>query len=281
MKVALAKLRGVTRRLNIVVESLSTKFIGSFPGHIEDIVELIDRSKGPISVLADCVDYGSLRNYQLHETLVSSICHAAQNGRDVTYVILDVAQEMSRANKYRDAEQRRNDPEFPYYVWQFVERIRNNTQFLDYLMKQKSLEDLTREFEVVTQLALADGGPAARTDWGPRDGAMAHLKMLQDAFQDYQYHRMEDAKVVLLPYFSGKSHDAELTGTLHEAPSQELFFWIVGKQGVFVAPNYGEDALSFHSSDASLLGTLKAMFDRRCAFIREHPRRRRGRRTKR
>jgi hypothetical protein len=56
-----------------IAQSMSTRFIGSFPKHLGDIAEVVSHAADEVLIIADCVDYGSFSDPVGHRKLLDAI----------------------------------------------------------------------------------------------------------------------------------------------------------------------------------------------------------------
>lgn len=54
-------------------EQASTRFIGAFPKHLDDIIEIAEKVEGNFLMMADCADYGSFVKPEAHDRLYRAI----------------------------------------------------------------------------------------------------------------------------------------------------------------------------------------------------------------
>lgn len=259
---------GLSRtKIEEVANQASTRSVGPFPMHIQAIIDLVDHAKHEIVILADCVDYGSFRNFARHSELVAAICLAAKEGRKVKYLVWGDVQPMSRANKYRDADERKNDAHIKQGAKNFHDDVR---KLLCDLRAGGHEEKLQPQFQKVNEF-LDD----PKTDWGTPKGPIAVLQVLQRKYHDLQLKKLADAGVTLQGFLSNTDRNVStdaVVGTPEEVPAQELFFWIVDeREAMFVVPNYGEDGLAFFTKDRHLVETFMRTFERRWQYAIRHP----------
>src|ERR1700704_5127650 len=50
-----------------IVRSMSTRYIGTFPKHVDEIADVVSHVNGTLRFLADCVDYSSFSYPEGHE----------------------------------------------------------------------------------------------------------------------------------------------------------------------------------------------------------------------
>ncbi len=67
------RLKEITERLEYVAKTLPTRFIGSFPDHLNVISELIQRANENFYILVDCADYGSFSYPEGHKAFMEAI----------------------------------------------------------------------------------------------------------------------------------------------------------------------------------------------------------------
>src|SRR2546421_2410991 len=70
-------------KMQEIAEGTSTRFIGLFPKHLNYLVDLINSAHHEISILVDCVDYGSFFSPEIHKRVVEAIENARSPARKV------------------------------------------------------------------------------------------------------------------------------------------------------------------------------------------------------
>lgn len=74
-----------------ISRSMSTQYIGDFPMHIRDIIDLVKKTRERLWIMADCVDYGGFSAPKLHDDLVRAIEDASRrhlSGKKVEVTLL-------------------------------------------------------------------------------------------------------------------------------------------------------------------------------------------------
>jgi hypothetical protein len=80
---------------------LPTRYIGAFPHHLNDIIELVEKSREKFCIMTDCVDYGSFSQAELHEKLIQLIANVIGQKRiDVQVVVSDKPAPISRSSPF-------------------------------------------------------------------------------------------------------------------------------------------------------------------------------------
>jgi hypothetical protein len=99
-----------------IAKGTSTRFIGEFPKHLHSIVEVADHAWREISIMADCVDYGSFSDPEAHDLVVQALERARRPTRNIQVRILVCGEPepFSRASPFygREFEELRQDREF-------------------------------------------------------------------------------------------------------------------------------------------------------------------------
>jgi len=90
-------------RLDEISRSMSTHYIGLFPDHLNEIIDLVERTERTLSIMADCADYGSFSSPELHEKLLRVIEDVARkkDGRiKVRLLLVGKPAHISRSSPY-------------------------------------------------------------------------------------------------------------------------------------------------------------------------------------
>jgi hypothetical protein len=232
----------------------ASRWLETFPDHIPEIVALINRAREKIIIQADCLDFGSFRNFGYHETLVEAICEASRSKRieKIEFLIWTDNQPMSWANRFRLGEKRREG--------EFLTCL---SAFLAALKPHRS--NFPAEYDAVT------GRINHRANWASSIGDILYLRDLQKSFLEFTNLKLRDAGVC--PIFSGEiaAQPTEVVGTAEERPWFKELFWIVDDiEGVIVHPVLGEDALAEITTDEMLIQSLSKTFDRQYADAKRH-----------
>jgi hypothetical protein len=261
-------------RFRQVKYSLPTRYIGPFPDHLHDIIAVVRSARREITILADCVDYGSFRALDLSKALVEELCARREQPRTVRFLIWGRWQTMSRANKYRDAKLRMQ-PWFRVRVLRFLRSVKKyeptvSREFYDQIRACRK-EARDREANLATPSALSAVQGILHL-WFlknklNRAGIFPTEHYLEGTSREERVanvlriiHRVQDEG-------GSEPSAAEIASEIgkqeHEDVSDpEIFFWIADdREAAFLLPRHGQDALAFRTTDYRLIKALRAMFD--------------------
>lgn len=88
--------------VNEILTSLPTRYVGLFPDHLGEIIKLVDRARTKFCIMADCVDYGSFSNPELHKRMLQAMEEALIRGVEIQILICGPAQAISRHSQFRE-----------------------------------------------------------------------------------------------------------------------------------------------------------------------------------
>jgi hypothetical protein len=234
-------------RMMEIAQSVSTRTLVQFPDHISEITNMISRASQRILILTEGVDYGSFRDFKLHEELLKAIMRKGQHVKQAKFLIWEAPASVSRANKFRSQNQRiAHREEF----LECVDAFRKELEDIQAISSSTLIRKLT--------IAIADGN----SDWRRAGTAGRILESLQRWFHDYQCNRLIDSGVDVL----FRSHVAEeaATSVVDEIPPPpEYFFWIVDHEAIFILPYLEEDAQAFYTREPALVRSFEGIFVKR------------------
>lgn len=252
-------------RLVSIAESVTSRCIQDFPDHIDRIAELVSQAKRQVIILADCVDYGSFRDFDRHEKLLSAICEKRQAIDDIDFLIWDNPEPMSRANKYRDADTRAQD-------------VRNFRECVSVFLSKLAQHDVIFAKRCATEIAsLSRSANDAESKWtDPKVAPMTSLLALQGSFHNLQLDRLKAADVyptIFKPKRRARRDEEQISPIDEQEPTPpELFFWIIDNYiAIFILPFQGEDTIAFKTEDQHLIKRLVQIFQWRVKWANEHP----------
>lgn len=261
------------RRFKQVRNALSTRYIGPFPDHLNDIIEVVRGARKEITILADCVDYGSFRGLNLSKALVEEICARREEPRTVRFLVWGRWQTMSRANKFRD-ERLRLDRRFRCYVLYFLQSLLRYERPLVY--------EFYEEYRACGREILSGTTNWVRPPALIRMQSVLHFWFLYGKLKPAGIHptmhyrpgnSLEDRVANVLRVLrrfvdQGREPTAdEIAKEIGESEKEsvsdpEVFFWIADdREAVFLLPRHGQDALAFRTSDYRLISALRDMFE--------------------
>ncbi len=238
------------RRFRMLQKSLTTRFIGTFPDHLDNIISLVAGAHKEIHILADCLDYGSFRDLDSAKKLEQTICASQQQSKlqgHVKYLLWGKAQTMSRASKFRNQDQRLT-VEFSDAVAQYISKLKR---------VEPKFAKVFSAYIADVEKTLASKELSAWKDH-------KYLSALQLAFHELQRMRFLRAGINPTVFVQPDTMDEA-----SDAPREpEVFFWIADKKNaVFLLPTAGEDALAFETRDRDLIMALETIFQSRLAYV--------------
>jgi hypothetical protein len=259
-------------RFRQIGQTLPTRYIGSFPRHLNEIIAVVKGAKREILILVDCIDYGSFRALDLEVELLDAISEAKAGGEvEVKFLVWSQWQTMSRANKYRD-EHARLSHGFPALVQAYLADLKR--------LEPKLVNEIPEAFASARAAALD-----RHTDW---KHPIALFRILNALHEWQRFTRL--AKVAPLVFFKkGQRKEDMISKTIQVStrltqslgrepttseiaaemgqmsgdlpPPPEVFFWIADqREAVFLLPCHGQDALAFLTHDRRLITTLALLF---------------------
>ena len=217
-----------------------THFIGEFPGHLRHVIDMVKEAKSSLTVMIDCVDYGSFSNPDLHEELIRAIHDSLTDEKKpdftVKMLITDKPAPISKAS--------------PFYGRSF-----------ETLRKEEAFQEVFRGY-LRHHYEYRNSPPANEAEF---------INILQKQ-QEKSRGRLHDAgsgaKIFDLDGNSIKR--CEVVGASLEQPkkkpspnSSDLFFWIAdGKKAVFLFLNTGPSAweITFQTEELELVNIFNGIF---------------------
>lgn len=140
-KVAGARWEEHLSRMELIAQSMSTRFIGLFPEHLYDIVEIVKRANKELLLLVDCSDYGSFPRPEAHQNFVRAIEDARRRKVEVKMLISgeSVAHTCTSPFRRMEIEELSKTDEFKHYFefWSGERPIPSTTQELVELLQKK------------------------------------------------------------------------------------------------------------------------------------------------
>ncbi len=244
-----------SKQLGSIYESVYTKYIGTFPKHIELLVKHVSTATNNIYIAWDAVDIGSYVSPALHEEFLSEIVKAAIRIRTakgdewagVKFLILGTPQAISSAGgtgqTSTDTGKRR----------EFCRHVAQNNAFLT------DLPNLFEKYAASSGLNFANDIEPLRNAHSEK--ALSE-KTTAKQFAVYQlcYHDF----VANLLHMNGVDVRILLQGDDASSPPPN-FFWVTDDgagdaQGGFLLPASSTSAPAFKTSDPNLLGNLVDVF---------------------
>jgi hypothetical protein len=233
------------KEIHEISHSLPTRYIGKFPDHLKEIIKLVECSQNKFCIMADCVDYGSFSDPELHRKMIRAIETAKTERKvDVQILMCDDPQHLSRGSPFRPKwlagwSVLYADREFRQCLNEYYEL---NPEFDPYKSKINEQEASKHYFQKMLMTHHAK--------------IYSYLRKIHIPIYDWPYEKNlpEDEKV--------------MTG---------LFFWMTDDtEAVFLLSHTGTTApgLAFQTRDAKLIELFKSTFDLNCAKLKRIDRRR-------
>lgn len=260
-----AKKQGL--KLGSIYDSVYTKYIGTFPKHIELLVKHINASNEKIYIAWDAVDIGSFVNPSVHEQFLASITNAIERinlesnskASGVKFLLLSKPMAVSSAGGiFVIADNLEKVNEFCFHAAQ-------NKAFIESLhvlyKKYSSTDGLDFDNDVLPFTTY-------HTHTFPLRGKDKAFEVYQLCYHDFIALRLHYAGVDVRILNNANNNDS--------APQN--FFWVadngVGSfQGGFLLPASKKSAPAFMTSDPKLIenlsDTFMEHFDNAKKYIRE------------
>lgn len=87
------------RYMEGLARQMSTRFIGPFPKHINEIIEVAEKADRELLIMADCIDYGSFAKPEAHERLLAAIEKALEKKVPVHILVCGEPAPISRSSR--------------------------------------------------------------------------------------------------------------------------------------------------------------------------------------
>lgn len=146
-------------KIEQLVKSMSTRYIGMFPKNLDDIVDVVRHAHKDLLIMADFVDYGSYSRPETYETVVQELERACEKGVSVRFLVYgDKPAGETLQNQFKESEFARiqSRPQFLHYFGKKYPGIERPTTCADFLrILQQKQEDSTH--------CLLDKGVKIRT----------------------------------------------------------------------------------------------------------------------
>lgn len=212
-------------------------FIGEFPGHLRNIIDMIKTATTSLDVMIDCVDFGSFSDPHLHDEMIQAICKASRDDHiAVNMLITEKPAPISRGSSYygKGLEELEKEPEF--------QETRDRYLAFHQVFQNKPLTD-----------------------------DVDFIKILQD-HQEICRRNLYDAGVKIYGLDGKPIQKCLAVRTLYKRRSKEerpsphksdLFFWIVdGKKAIFLLSNTAPSGwkMSFQTKNPDLVNILNRIF---------------------
>ena len=236
------------QHLKEVTQSLSTRFIGAFPKHLDEITKRMNSATESIKILADCVDYGSFEP-EAHAELIHAHLTALPKPVEIKMIIWGPAQPMSRANKYREPAHRETRV-FRRAVRKLLRKWSRDVNFNAELPRL-----LSKVLKIAPPHTCTDIERIRRCleKRRYRTAKADAFEALQLCLHQYTLERLRGCGTII-----ACNPDRTL--------DPELFFWIIdGKEALYALPTPGKDAPLFYTNDRNVLLALEANFEQKLA----------------
>jgi len=260
-----------SNKLGRIANSLSTRYVGSFPEHVHKIYRAVQDAQESIVVFSDCVDYGSFSQPREHAKLLRALQCALDPSRftfpvrlwrkllgrrravSVNFLIWGKPQLISTANRLNSSTSFAQAA--PHAVKAFVKGLS--------LYQKEFVKEYQSQFDVLKHLAEND-----HTDW-TSPAAKQACEDVQQALHMWEVRLLTSKGAIVDGQFFESTlagDKSDLSTRLANVPKAEYFFWIIDdEKAVVLFTDPGEDALAFFTQDFYLLKLLRHTFKQKYA----------------
>jgi hypothetical protein len=91
-------------KMEEIARSMSTRYIGPFPDHLDDIVEVVQRADRDVVMMADCMDYGSFWRPETHTKLHDAVKNAVRKKISVRILVGGEPEAITRSSHLRTSD---------------------------------------------------------------------------------------------------------------------------------------------------------------------------------
>lgn len=259
-----------------ILNAIATRFVGTFPEHLRQIVDMVERAEHSILILTDCVDYGGMYP-ALHNKLFHALVDAREKRRrfeflsplrslkardsiTVQFLVLGIPAPISIANRLRVlvGDGRADEPSTEYArreIKRFCQELEDH--------KPQFVRDRSQQFVTFRREAMSSD-----VSWHDPARKTLLLRFL-DVLQDWEICELQSKTIRVdgkyLEQWQTKSRTTEgdlsvpieipLEGGSKTKP--EFLYWIRDeKEAVLLFPHRGEDALAFVTHEHELVRHL-------------------------
>lgn len=228
-----------------IIESISTKYIGSFPETLPEVSSLIKKARKSIVILWDAADPGSFVDTEEHIVLLNGLIAKKKQGLDIKYLIPCAPQAISTASIFKGNSNNKK------LIKKFI-TVAANDKFryeIESLSIQIGMGDKYTSHEEsikkIFTLKSCDFG-------GIKEDNYAALSIIQLCYHRFVENIIRDNKIELR---SGSY-------TLTECVSNPDMFFVLcdDKFGLLFMLSPGMDAITFITEDRKLISSLKNNF---------------------
>ncbi|MGA8431080.1 MAG: hypothetical protein WB729_14755 [Candidatus Sulfotelmatobacter sp.] len=201
-----------------VARQMSTHYVGGFPGHVDQIAEVVGHTYEEFCFMADCIDYSSFSYPQGYKKLHDAIQETLKNGLKVRMLVYEHPAEITRSSPLfgKSWQQIKESPEFRYYfdvAFRGTTKPNTHEELLVLLRKKESdfREDLRSRGAVVLTLPEAETDDVGPFLWFADDQDAVFLLLANGAQASRVAFRTRDSKIIdsLKSIFESKWEAAE------------------------------------------------------------------------
>lgn len=247
--------------LHTVANAATTRFRGRFPQHIRDLSQLIDSAErgDKVSVVVDCVDYGSFFGPRLHQELHNALRRAVKTQAEVSIALVGPLRSLTYNSVLADRNltdlvfEQSFAEQFPL----FLEALRHDKTFREWLRleSERSLPTWLR-LNSMDSAKIDECVKKLPTCMAVCEGMEREPLLSDDVFYETLLHSRE-------AFFEGQLSGVTIKRFRHtHRPS--TFFWIVRGAAIFTLGDTGMEArgLAFGTHDQKLVEIFESGFDR-------------------
>jgi hypothetical protein len=267
------------RKLRAIEGSLSTRPVGPFPHHLEEIGKLLDGASR-LTILADCADYGSFFAPDKHEMLHDAISRFSKaEGHETRILVAGPPAPITATRGWSQYDYvQRSSVIMKGYWTNYIKTVRADTPFLAWLggLTDGSGSDPDPTFQLFTRWVSRHSSEVPER---LRD-VLIHAKSICDGKEPLEANiASAEAFLWLLQarqYWFERTLYAARADIRHVQQPTSLFFWIsrrtcepieAEEDGIalfsFPSPRTdGRGALAFRTIDPDLIKTFEGIFEK-------------------
>lgn len=249
-----ARLQDITGHLEKISKQMSTRHLDPFPGHLQDIIKLLEGAQKSFHILTDCADYGSFSNPEEHWKMIRAIrvIHASNEGRSeekkvkIEIQICGKFQLISRSSEF-------------WEMWDAAQANRGNRKLWETLRNDPKFQGRLIEF-CRRNKQICNRNHKSSFDLA--NCSMEDFEEIMLKKHDAVKNVLEDYGVVFPPY----------TEPEHSMPG--IFFWMKdGKEAIFLLSHTGANAqgMAFYTRDDQIMEILKTTWKNISKKNADHP----------
>lgn len=228
-----------------IIESISTKYIGSFPGTLSEVSSLIKKARKSIVILWDAADPGSFVDTDEHIALLNGLIAKKREGLEVKYLIPCAPQAISTASLFKGNASNKN------LINNFLS-IAANDKFRNEIEELSAQIGMQSEYKLKEEI-IRKIFTLKSCDFGE------NKEDIYKAFSIIQlcYHRYVENVI----RFNGIELKSESYSITQSETNTDMFFVLCDdKFGLIFMLSPGMDAITFATEDRVLISSLKKNF---------------------